>query len=72
MINYANGFSIAADSNRETLIVNLLQHSPAVDSDGNITDGTKTETIDSFVVDQKLALKFANAIINIMNDSDET
>ena len=70
MINYANGFSIAADSNRETLI--LLQHSPAVDSDGNITDGTKTETIDSFVVDQKLALKFANAIINIMNDSDET
>ena len=70
MINYANGFSIAADSNRETLIV--LQHSPAVDSDGNITDGTKTETIDSFVVDQKLALKFANAIINIMNDSDET
>ncbi len=70
MLKYANGFSIASDANRETLVLNLLQQFPEIDADGTIGDDIETNLIDSYTFDRSIAIGLAKSILDLMSEDD--
>lgn len=72
MLNYINGFSIAADEERKTFIINMLQEFPEITEDGVLCDHNKTQVIGTYLFDRDVALRLSSSILNILNNDDNS
>lgn len=70
MVNYTNCFSLASDSNQDTLVVNFLQRLPEVEPDGSIGDTTKNDLLGSFIMNRDIAINLATSILSLLNDNE--
>lgn len=70
MVNYTNCFSLASDSNQDTLVVNFLQRLPEVEPDGSIGDATKNDLLGSFIMNRDIAINLATSILSLLNDNE--
>lgn len=70
MVNYINGYSIASDSDHESLLLHFWQRFPDVDPDGTMGEQTKTDLLGSFIMDRDIATSFAEAVLDLMNENE--
>lgn len=69
MVNFSNGYSIATESNQQTLIINFLQQVPETNTDGSIGEDLSTNIVGSYILERDTAINLSTAILNLLNEN---
>lgn len=70
MYQYANGYSCAMSKERDHIVLQFRQNSPAFKTDGTVS-GTEVNVIASIIMDTDMALALGHALCDIVEDDDE-